>query len=157
MGLIVLHSGHYSKIFKRQMGTCCSLMWREVGERQLMWVTNPYHPITAGLDAVVEIPHCEMYGEFFDVPTPDDVVFISWYEGGEVFRSGCTWTRGRGKIFYLQPGHETFPIYYQDEIRQILVNAARWAVFAGCTDVGTLNGCVHAGFSLAPIDPDRED
>lgn len=127
MGLIVLHSGHYSKIFKRLMGTNCSLKWREVGERQRIWVTAPGHPIVEGLGEYFEIPHSEMYGEFFDIPQPDEQVFISWFQGGNVFRSGCCFYRGRGKIFYFQPGHETYPIYYQPEVIQVLTNAVRWA------------------------------
>jgi trehalose utilization protein len=126
MGLIVLHSGHFSKIFKRMMGTNCSLTWREIGERNRLWVTSPGHPIVEGLGPYFEIPHTEMYGEFFDIPQPDELVFISWFQGGEVFRSGCCWYRGRGKIFYFQPGHETFPIYHQMEVQQVLANAVRW-------------------------------
>lgn len=127
MGLIVLHSGHFSKIFRRMMGTNCSLKWREIGEKNRMWVVAPGHPIVAGLGEYFVIPHVEMYGEFFDIPQPDELIFISWFPGGEVFRSGCCFFRGRGKIFYFQPGHETFPIYYQSEVKQVLTNAVRWA------------------------------
>ncbi len=127
MGLVCLHSAHFSKIFKRMLGTECSLKWREWAEKERVWVIEPGHPIAAGLGQYFEIPHCEMYGEQFAIPTPDKVVFISWYEGGEVFRSGVTFERGLGRIFYFSPGHETFPIYYQKEVRQVLVNAAKWA------------------------------
>ena len=127
MGLIVLHSGHFSKIFRRLMGTPCSLKWREAGERERLWVVDPSHPIAAGLGDRVDVPMTEMYGEPFIVPEPSETVLISWYEGGEVFRSGLTWRRGAGKIFYLSPGHETYPIYHQPEIRQLLRNAVRWA------------------------------
>lgn len=127
MGLLVLHSGHFSKIFKRLMGTPCSLRWREAGERERLWVINRAHPIAAGLGERVEVPMTEMYGEPFTVPEPDETVFISWYEGGEVFRSGMTWRRGAGRVFYLSPGHETYPIYHQPEIQTILRNAVRWA------------------------------
>jgi trehalose utilization protein len=127
MGLIVLHSGHFSKIFKRLMGTPCSLKWREAGERERLWVINRGHPITQGLEASFEVPNTEMYGEPFTVAEPDETLFISWYEGGEVFRSGMTWRRGGGKIFYFSPGHETYPIYHQPEIGQVLRNAVRWA------------------------------
>lgn len=68
-----------------------------------------------------------MYGERFDVPAPDTLVTISWFEGGEVFRSGCCYRRGNGKIFYFRPGHETFPVYYQEEVRRVLCNAVEWA------------------------------
>ncbi len=127
MGLIALHSAHFSKIFKRMMGSACSLKWREIGEKNRMWVTAPGHPIVEGLGEYFEIPHTEMYGEFFDIPQPDVQVFISWFQGGEVFRSGCCFYRGRGKIFYFQPGHETYPIYHQKEVQQVITNAVRWA------------------------------
>jgi len=127
MGLIVLHSGHYSKIFKKLLGTTCSLTWREAGERERLWVCNPGHPIVKGLDECFVIEETEMYGEPFGIPSPDEQIFISWFEGGEAFRSGCTWFRGNGKIFYFRPGHETHPIFYQDEIKLVLKNAVRWA------------------------------
>jgi len=127
MGLIVLHSAHFSKIFRRLMGTSCSLTWREIGERNRLWVTAPGHPIVEGLGPYFEVPHTEMYGEFFDIPQPDVQVFISWFQGGEVFRSGCCFYRGLGKIFYFQPGHETLPIYHQKEVQQVITNAVRWA------------------------------
>lgn len=127
MGLIVLHSGHFSKIFKRLMGTSCNLKWREAGERERLWVVSPGHPIAAGLGEYIEIPHTEMYGEHFDIPEPDTLVFISWFQGGEVFRSGCCFHRGRGKIFYFRPGHETLPIYHQAEVLRVITNAAHWA------------------------------
>jgi trehalose utilization protein len=127
MGLIVLHSGHMSKPFRRLMGTNCTLKWREADERERLWVVNPAHPIVEGLDQYIEIPHVEMYGEFFDIPQPDELVFISWFQGGEVFRSGCCWHRGKGKIFYFRPGHETLPIYYHAGVQKVLTNAVRWA------------------------------
>lgn len=127
MGLIVLHSGHFSKIFKKLMGTSCDLKWREIGEKERIWVVEPGHPIAEGLGEYFEIPHAEMYGERFDIPAPDTLVFISWFAGGEVFRSGCCYNRGRGKVFYFRPGHETFPIYYQPEVQRVIKNAVRWA------------------------------
>ncbi|WP_231186783.1 ThuA domain-containing protein [Haladaptatus sp. DYF46] len=127
MGLLVLHSGHFSKIFKRLMGTSCDLKWREDGERERLWVVEPSHPIAEGIDEQVVVPEAEMYGERFDVPAPDELVFVSWFEGGEVFRSGCCYRRGSGRIFYFRPGHETYPIYRQQEIRRILGNAVEWA------------------------------
>jgi trehalose utilization protein len=127
MGLIVLHSGHFSKIFKRLMGTSCNLKWREAAEKERIWVVEPGHPIAAGLDEYFEIPHAEMYGERFDIPAPDTLVFVSWFQGGEVFRSGCCFYRGRGKIFYFRPGHETYPIFYQSEVQRVIANAVQWA------------------------------
>ncbi|KQR51975.1 glutamine amidotransferase [Leifsonia sp. Leaf336] len=129
MGLIVLHSGHFSKIFIRMLGTTCSLRWRnpEGGERELVWNVNPTHPIAQGVEQPIVIEAQEMYGEFFDIPTPDDLVFISSFTGGEVFRSGVTFTRGRGKIFYFSPGDQEYPVYYHPQVRRVLANGVRWA------------------------------
>ena len=119
----MLHSGHYAKPFKLLMGTNCHLKWREAGEKERLWAMIPGHPITAGLEKeYLEIPQTEMYGEHFDIPDPDELVFVSWFEGGEVFRSGCVWRRGAGRVFYFRPGHETFPIYHQPEVRRVLAN-----------------------------------
>lgn len=127
MGLVVLHSGHFSKIFKKLMGTSCDLKWREADDNERIWVLEPGHPIAAGLGETIELAEEEMYGERFDIPAPETLVFVSWFKGGEVFRSGCCYTRGRGKIFYFRPGHESYPTYYNPKIRLVLANAARWA------------------------------
>ncbi|HCN61387.1 MULTISPECIES: ThuA domain-containing protein [Mammaliicoccus] len=127
MGLIVLHSGHFSKIFKSLMGTTCDLKWREADDKERLWVVDPTHPITEGLNSYIELEKEEMYGEHFDIPAPDETVFISWFEGGEVFRSGATFKRGNGKIFYFRPGHESYPTYYNKEIQQVIKNAVEWA------------------------------
>jgi trehalose utilization protein len=127
MGLIVLHSGHFSKVFRLLMGSPCSLRWREAGERERVWAINPGHPIAAGIGACLELPNGEMYGEPFLVPEPLETVFISWFQGGEVFRSGLTYRRGAGKIFYFSPGHETYPIYHHAGIQLVLRNAVNWA------------------------------
>jgi trehalose utilization protein len=127
MGFIALHSSHYSKIFKRLMGTSCSLTWREAGEKERVWVCNPAHSIARGLNRYFEIENSEMYGEPFAIPTTDEIVFISWFEGGDVFRSGCTWKRGNGKIFYFSPGHEMYPIFFNPNVQLVLRNAVRWA------------------------------
>ena len=127
MGIIFLHSGHHSKPFRLLMGTSCNLTWRENGDMERLWVINPAHPITQGLGRYFEIPHDETYGEPFGSPEPDEVLFIGWYSGGEVFRSGCTFHRGNGRIFYFQPGHETFPIFYDENVRRVIRNAVQWA------------------------------
>ena len=127
MGLIVLHSGHFSKIFKSLMGTTCDLKWREADDRERLWVVDPTHPITTGLPSYFELDKEEMYGEHFDIPAPDETIFISWFEGGEVFRSGATFKRGNGKIFYFRPGHETYPTYYNNYVQQVIRNAVTWA------------------------------
>lgn len=125
MGLVVLHSGHYSKIMKRLLGTTMTLRWR-YGDRERLFCTCPSHPIAQGIPPYFDIPKEEMYGEFFDIPRPDDVVFTGWFAGGEVFRSGCTFLRGLGRIFYFQPGHEEYPIYHIPYIQRIIHNAVHW-------------------------------
>ncbi|GGM19607.1 trehalose utilization protein ThuA [Paraliobacillus quinghaiensis] len=126
MGLVVLHSGHFSKIFKKLMGTTCDLKWREADEKERLWVIDPSHPITAGLGEYIELEKEEMYGEHFDIPAPDQLIFLSWFEGGEVFRSGATYHRGNGKVFYFRPGHETYPTYYNKEIQKVIKNGVKW-------------------------------
>jgi trehalose utilization protein len=127
MGLVILHSGHFSKIFRRLMGTSCDLKWRDDGEREVLWVTRPGHPIVQGIADHFVLEKEEMYGEFFDVPEPECTFLISNFQGGEVFRSGCTWTRGAGKVVYFRPGHEMFPTYYDPNVRRVIVNAVKWA------------------------------
>ena len=127
MGLIVLHSGHHSKVFKRLMGTPANLHWREAGERERLWVVNPGHPIAKGLPEYFELENEEMYGEPFTVPEPLETVFVSWFQGGEVFRSGLTYRRGAGNIFYFRPGHETYPTYHDATVGKVLRNAVNWA------------------------------
>lgn len=151
MGLIVLHSGHYSKIFQRLLGTSCSLTWREADERERLWVCNPGHPIARGIDRYFELPVEEMYGEPFGIPPPDEQVFISWFEGGEVFRSGCCWTRGNGKIFYFRPGHETYPTYHDTNVRRVLANAVEWARPQGTW----IDSCPNAKVSPETISPKK--
>ena len=126
MGLVALHSAHHSKIFKKLMGTTCNLKWRE-GARERVWTIKPNHPIAEGIDETFALDSEEMYGEMFDIPNPEDIIFLGWFEGGEVFRSGCTWTRGHGKIFYFQPGHEENPSFYNPNVQRIIQNGVRWA------------------------------
>lgn len=127
MGLIVLHSAHFSKIFKALMGTTCNLLWREAGEKERFWVIDRANPIVEGVGEYFDIPHAEMYGEPFDIPAPDALVLVSWFQGGNVFRSGCCFKRGNGKIFYFSAGHETFPIYEDANVQRIITNSVRWA------------------------------
>lgn len=128
MGIVVLHSGHYSKIFRRLMGTSCALRWRSTpgGEREVIWTVNSGHPIAEGVPQPIVIPHQEMYGEFFDIPPPEELVFISSFEGGEVFRSGCCYSRGAGRVVYFSPGDQEFPVYHQPEIQRVISNCVRW-------------------------------
>ncbi|MCA4134099.1 ThuA domain-containing protein [Arthrobacter sp. M4] len=127
MGLIVLHSGHFAKIFTKLLGTSCSLDWRNEGERELVWTVKPSHPIAEGVDSPIIIPEQEMYGELFDIPDPDDLIFISSFTGGEVFRSGVTFTRGKGRIFYFSPGDQEYPVYHHPQIQRVIANGVRWA------------------------------
>jgi trehalose utilization protein len=127
MGLVVLHSGHWSKIFTKLMGTSCTLRWRAEHDRELVWTIDPTHPITQGVPSPIVIDEQEMYGEFFDIPAPDELIFISGFSGGEVIRSGCTFRRGYGKIFYFSPGDQDYPVYHHKDIRRVIANGVSWA------------------------------
>ncbi|GAA1939179.1 ThuA domain-containing protein [Kitasatospora viridis] len=127
MGLVVLHSGHLSKIFTSLLGTTCNLAWRSGHDRELVWTVDPTHPITRGVPSPIVIPQQEMYGEHFDIPAPDELVFISSFSGGEVFRSGCTFRRGHGRIFYFSPGDQDYPVYFHPDVRRVIANGAAWA------------------------------
>jgi trehalose utilization protein len=151
MGLIALHSAHYAKVFKRLLGTTCSLKWREATDKERLWNLRPSHPITLGIGDYFEIPMEEMYGEPFGIPEPDELLFISWFTGGEVFRSGATWQRGHGRIFYFRPGHETYPTYHQKEVQTVIANAVRWAKPTVCIP----DDCPNSP-ALEPLPPDPE-
>jgi trehalose utilization protein len=127
MGLLVLHSGHWSKIFGKLMGTTCTLRWRSDQDRELVWTVDATHPITQGVPNPIVIEQQEMYGETFDIPAPDELVFISSFTGGEVFRSGCTFRRGHGKIFFFSPGDQDFPVYHHKDVRRVIANGVQWA------------------------------
>ena len=149
MGLIVLHSGHKSKPFMRLMGTTCNLSWNEVGERERIFVIDPTHPIVQGLPPYFELAHEEMYGEHFDVPTPDELVLSAWFQSGQIFRCGCVWRRGYGKVFYFQPGHETYPTYSTNEgVQAVIRNAVRYV--ARPAGLQVREGCPHVG-ELEPV------
>lgn len=127
MGLVVLHSAHWSKIFGKLMGTSCTLRWRSERDREIVWTVNPTHPIAQGIPHPFIIPEQEMYGEFFDIPVPDELIFLSTFSGGEVFRSGCTFRRGFGKIFFFSPGDQDYPVYHHKDVRRVISNAVEWA------------------------------
>ncbi len=126
MGMIFLHSAHLSKPFKRLMGSTGYLSWRDDGDKERLWNIAPSHPITQGIGRYIELEHEEVYAEPFDIPRPDQLIFIGRYEGGEVFRSGCCYNRGLGKIFYFQPGHEEYPTYYNKDVQTVIRNAVRF-------------------------------
>ena len=131
MGLVVLHSGHFSKPFKKLMGTTCDLKWREADDKEVLHVTAPGHPILQGIDDRFTLANEEMYGEYFDVPEPDETLLISWFTHGEVFRSGMTWRRGKGRVFYFRPGHETYPTYHDETVLKIIRQGVRWVAPVG--------------------------
>jgi trehalose utilization protein len=147
MGLVCLHSGHFSKIFKKLMGTPCTLRWRADGETERLWVVAPGHPVVQGVPSFFELPKEEMYGEPFEVPPPEELILLSWFKGGEVFRSGCCYQRGRGRIFYFRPGHESFPTYYDKNVQRVIANGVRWA------SPQTLDVRVFVNERVAPIEP----
>lgn len=126
MGLVALHSAHFAKIFTKLLGTTCSLKWRNEGERELVWTVKPSHPIAAGVESPIVIPEQEMYGELFDIPEPDDLIFISSFTGGEVFRSGVTFSRGKGRIFYFSPGDQEYPVYHHPQVQRVISNGVGW-------------------------------
>lgn len=130
MGFIGLHSAHHSKVFKRLCGTSCNLKWRH-GDRERLWTVIPSHPIAQGVPEHFELAKEEMYGEPFDIPAPDEVVFMGWFAGGEVFRSGVTYRRGAGRIFYFQPGHEEYPTFHDRNVLRVILNAVKWAAPSG--------------------------
>ena len=147
MGFVALHSAHASKIFEKLMGTPSGcLKWRESNATEILWVTSPNHPIVEGIGDRIVIPHEETYGEHFNIPEPDELVFVSWFSGGEVFRSGCCFKRGMGRIFYFKPGHESFPVYHQKDIQKVLINAAKWACPTDRTPIR------YGHFPVKPID-----
>lgn len=153
MGLVVLHSGHASKIFTKLMGTRTgNLRWRESGDLERLWVMKPNHPIAAGLGEYFELAEEETYGEVFEIPEPDELVFLSWFSGGEVFRSGCCWQRGQGRVFYFRPGHESYPIYHDKNVQRVLVNAAGWTAPADVVAV-TKGHCPVPVNAQTPTEP----
>lgn len=151
MGFIALHSAHYSKIFKWLMGTTCSLTWREASDKERLWNIAPHHAITQGIGSFIELPAEEMYGEPFGIPEPDELVFLSWFTGGEVFRSGACWTRGCGRVFYFRPGHETYPTYHHPDIQTVIRNAVHWAA----PTVRIPDACPNVP-PLEPLPPDPD-
>lgn len=126
MGFIALHSAHHSKPIKSILGTTGNLTWRDEPDRELVWVVKPHHPIAQGIGRFIKLDLEEAYGEPFAIPEADELVFIGSFEAGEVFRAGCCFVKG-GKIFYFQPGHETFPTFYNKDVIRVIKNAVYWA------------------------------
>ena len=126
MGLIVLHSGHHSKVFRQVVGTNGNLSWGR-DQKEIVWNLLPSHPIAAGIPDHFTLETEELYCEPFYVPQPDSLVFGSWFEDGFIFRSGLCYTRGAGQVFYFQPGHESCPSYHNQYVQKIITNAVYWA------------------------------
>ncbi len=132
MGFVALHSSNSSKPFRQLLGSQCRAIWREEPiSREILWVTRPGHPIVQGIDDHFTLDQEEMYGELFDVPRPDTVFLISHFNGGEAFRSGCTWVRGAGRVVYFRPGHETVPTFHHASVLRVIENACLWAARTG--------------------------
>jgi trehalose utilization protein len=149
MGLVVLHSGHYSKPFKVTVGGPGHLKggWREADDSETIRVCAPWHPVAEGVEDFV-LDNEEMYGAPFDVPPYETLVFQSRFSvGGETFPSGIAWTvgegidpeftsgpgngknqgEGKGRLFYFRPGHETYPTYLDARVHKVIYNAIRWS------------------------------
>ena len=126
MGFIALHSAHESKPFRRIIGTAGNLSWGSE-QHEIIWNLFPNHPIASGIPSHFALEQEEMYGEPFLVAQPDELVFGSWFQHGNIFRSGMCFYRGVGRIFYFQPGHESVPTYHNETIIKIIDNAIHWA------------------------------
>lgn len=144
MGLVVLHSGHYSKIFQLLNGTSCRLHWREANEKERIWCIDPTHPVAAGLPETFTLEHEETYGEPFMIAPDGHTVFQSWFKGGETFRSGVALQRENGRIFYFQPGHESCPSLLDENVLKIIGNAVRWC--AGSSQKPYPEMCIPKAF-----------
>jgi trehalose utilization protein len=153
MGIVVLHSGAQSRVFRRLMGTSCRTGgWRQADDWEAVWTVSPGHPITRGLPPVFVIPSEEVWCEHFDIPRPDELVFVSAFRGGEIFRSGCCYERGKGRIFYFRPGHESHPTYHLPQVQRVLANGVEWASSSTPDDTG------GPGPSPLPgVDPDTHE
>ena len=141
MGFVALHSAHHSKPFKAIVGTTGNLTWGD-NQRGIVWNLCPTHPIAAGIPSHFEIFE-ELYGEPFFIPKPDDLIFATWFEQGNVFRGGATFTRGMGKVFYFHPGHETCKSFYNPYVRTIIKNGVRWCAPVKLEEGFKLDGCIR--------------
>jgi len=141
MGFVPIHSAHKSKPFTAILGTTGNLSWG-ANQKEIIWNLCPTHAIAAGIPDHFQLDAEEMYGEPFYIPTPDDLIFGGWFEHGNMMRSGCTWRRGAGKIFYFQPGHETCPNLKNPIVHRIICNGIHWAAPA---EFGyeVADGCIH--------------
>lgn len=130
LGFVSLHSAHYSRPFTRLCGTSGDLgevRYEDIppGETETVTVEASDHPLARGVSDFA-LPDVEMFGEPFDIPEPDEVVFRSEFEEGGWFRSGVTFTFGEARGVYFRPGHEEFRIYHDPNVRRVIANAVRW-------------------------------
>ncbi len=148
MGLVVLHSGHYSKPFRATLDCTGHLKggWRESDDTEEITVCAPWHPIAEGVSNFT-LEAEEMYGGPFGTPPVEVLIFQSFFpKGGEVFPCGAVWTvgdgvdldftsgpgngvgqgKGIGRVFYFRPGHETYPTYFHSEVKTIIRNGVLW-------------------------------
>ncbi len=127
IGFVALHASCGSRPFRGLMGTTCEPGgWRDDGRPERIEFKAPDHPIARGVEPFT-IPQSAMFAEPFEVPAPESVVFVSNWGPGETFRSGLTWTVGKGRVAYLRPGHDALPVFFHPSVRKVIANAARWA------------------------------
>lgn len=132
MGFIALHSAHFAKPNKRIMGTPCTFAAYVCDNKEnVVSVAMPNHPICKGVAKTFTVANDERYSDPYAVPTPDAVPLtaIQVRNDGtkEEAKMGFCWTVGKARMFYLQMGHETNPIYFDPEIRKVMANAVLWA------------------------------
>ncbi len=131
LGLLALHGSFGSKPFRRLMGRDCEpSSWREQGQAEEIQIVSPEHPIARGLETF-QIARATRFIEPFPVPEPESVVLMSHYEDGGTFRSGMTWTIDAGRVAYLRPGDDAFPVLFHPSVRSLVANAAAWCGRAG--------------------------
>ena len=124
MGFLPLHSAHHSKPFQRIIGCTGNLRWGR-NQKAIVWNLAPWHPIAKGVPMSFQITE-ELYSEPFYIPKPDDIVFATWFEDGNIFRGGITYRRGLGKIFYFHTGHESVESLKDENVQRIIKNAIYW-------------------------------
>jgi len=125
MGFVACHSAHESKPFKAIVGTSGALSWGD-DYPEIMWNLKPSHPIAEGIPDHFDLELEELYAEPFYIPDPDDLIFAGWYPTGHIFRAGATYTRGMGRVFYFQPGHESCPSFHNPFVQRVLKNGVHW-------------------------------
>ena len=105
---------------------CIFPAYRNDGKPSTTRVSDRQHPLAAGLPNVFTLDRTEMYDEPYHVPAPDAVVCEETWAAGERFRSVMTWRVGDGRVVYIRPGHETYPVWKDERMLRLLENATRW-------------------------------